>query len=58
MLVAMYFFIITRDYDDIIGNISHVIDSIINIIVMGFIIITINLELNYYDRKKYVHKNH
>ena len=52
MLVALYFFIITRDYGDIIGNISHITDSIININIMGFIPITSNLELNY-DYKNY-----
>ena len=48
MIVALYIFIITRENGDIIGNISQVTDSIINI-VMGFIIITTNLELKYYD---------
>ena len=49
MLVALYFFIMTRENGDIIGSISQVTDSIINIVIMGFIIITANLELNYYD---------
>ena len=48
MLVASYFFIITRENGDIIGNISQVTDSIINIVIMGFIIIMTNLESNYY----------
>ena len=52
MLVALYFFIITRENGDITGNISHITDSIINIVILGFIIITTNLESNYYDYGK------
>ena len=51
MLVALYFFIITRDYGDIIGNVSHITDSIINIIIIRLITLT-TLELNYYSIKK------
>ena len=42
---------ITRNYGDIVGNMSHITDGIFNINIMCIIIITTNLELNYYNRK-------